>query len=122
MQRIELKKPEPRENPILYIDNLCEYELQNKIIVYVTKCHNDYSDHGIGILTFEKYAKFNNQKQTEWGFKYHRDLLTNDSRKMTFTGTSAIKAIRKCVEAGREVVSFDRYKEFLEFAMEHGAY
>lgn len=122
MQQFQLKEPEPCSAPILYLSNLCEYELQNKIIVYVTKCHNECNDDGIGVLIHDKYTKFNGKHRSSWGFRYHKSLLLGDERNLTFTGTSALRAVRKCLEANRCVYSFDHYKEFLEFAIEHGAY
>jgi len=118
MQQIQLKEPPPCPATTLYLDNLCKYDLQGKIICYVTKCHNECNDDGIGVLIEIKRATY----RTNWGFRYHRSLVSRDDRDLTFKGDTGIEAIENCLSKGRAVYQFEKYKEFLEFAMTHGAY
>lgn len=117
MKQIKLGSPPPPKKSILFMDDIANWELHDKIICYVPKSNNEDNPKGLAILVSDDSSRYC------YGFLYHKSLVTKDgNRSHTFNGKSKKNALKNALKAGREAFIFDSFHEFLQFAEKHSAY
>jgi len=101
MKQVIVDKPERKT---IRLDQVVQNS--TNIIAYITAGKT-----GMGVLIYTPASK--------WGFVYHTDLLRGCITKATYESDNLKECVKKAVEATREVLVFDSYKEFLEFAINY---
>ena len=64
---------------------------------------------GLGILMYDRF-------DDTWGFVYHSDAIKNEFDQMKFIEGSPARAMKKVLKAGRRLICFDTFEEFVAHA------
>lgn len=100
---IKRHTPPPSE---VYVDNVYTDGNLNAhtITAYVTKSGN-----GLGVMIQSRVSNL-------YGFKYHSDLIQRRGPELRYSATTKLAALEKVLDAGRELIIFDNFTEFVQFA------
>jgi len=101
----------PREVELITINEMFRDTVNNKqaVIAYVTRnntgmCISTQLDNG------------------DYGFRYHSDLIkpyTLHRRQAKYIADTKTASMQKVIDADRELLMFDDFKEFVKFAANH---
>ena len=102
----------PRETELVTIKEMfTNYSSSESIIAYVT---NQGTGLGLGIST--------QLDNGDYGFYYHKDLIkpfTLCKRPAKYIADTKTASLQKVLDAGRELLIFDNFKEFTRFAVNY---
>ena len=100
----------PRETELVTIKEMFQnYSSSESIIAYVTR-----QETGLGIST--------QLDNGDYGFYYHKDLIKPynlPKRHAKYIADTKTASLQKVLDAGRELLIFDSFKEFTRFAVNY---